>query len=129
MGDNTKTIIQEDIIIDGNIFEKEDILINGKINGNLKAENIEIDSKAKIDGDINSKETILSGNLKGNIESDKVHISSTAVIEGSIKQKTLSIDEGAKLKIKTETLKWLKFPFTYFTIQKILKFNNSSNIF
>ena len=35
----------------------------------------------------------------------KINNSSTGDIEGTIKQKTLSIDEGAKLKIKTETSK------------------------
>jgi cytoskeletal protein CcmA (bactofilin family) len=47
----------------------------------------------------------LEGTVSGNIKSSKVHISGTGDIEGTIKQKTLSIDEGAKLKIKTETSK------------------------
>tara|TARA_B110000263_G_C15211470_1_gene465429 strand:- start:559 stop:876 length:318 start_codon:yes stop_codon:yes gene_type:complete len=105
MSDNTKTIIQEDVTIKGNIFEKEDLLINGKMEGNLKGENIEIENKAEIKGNIKSKDLTLSGKIKGEIESNKIHISSTANVEGNIKQKILSIDEGAKLKIKTETSK------------------------
>ena len=43
--------------------------------------------------------------LKGNINSDTIKIKKTADIEGVLNQKTLSIEEGANLKIKTETYK------------------------
>ena len=105
MADNTKSIIEEDVSIEGNVFEKESIQINGKIKGNIKAENIELESKGKITGNINSTSTSLAGKITGDIDSDKVNILNTADVEGIIKQKTLSIDEGAKLRIRTETSK------------------------
>ena len=40
---------------------------------------------------------------KGNIKSDKIRIKSTADVEGVLNQKNLSIEDGAKLKIKAET--------------------------
>ena len=40
-----------------------------------------------------------------NVNSDKIKIQKTAEIEGVLIQKTLAIEEGAKLKIKTETIK------------------------
>ena len=43
--------------------------------------------------------------VKGNINSDEIKIRKTANIEGVLNQKTLSIEEGATLKIKTETYK------------------------
>ena len=105
MADNQKTIVREDLKIKGNVFEKEDLQINGEIDGNVKAENLRLEDKGKIYGNINSSVSELEGTVKGDIESSKVHISSTGDIEGTIKQKILSIDEGAKLKIKTETSK------------------------
>jgi len=47
----------------------------------------------------------LGGKLKGNVNSDQITIKKTANIEGVLNQKTLSIQEGAQLKIKTETYK------------------------
>ena len=41
----------------------------------------------------------------GNINSDTIKIKKSADIEGVLNQKTLSIEEGAQLKIKTETYK------------------------
>ena len=105
MTDNQKTIVRGDLKIKGNIFEKEDLQINGEIDGNVKAENLRLEDKGKINGNINSSVSELEGTVKGDIESSKVHISGTGDIEGTIKQKILSIDEGAKLKIKTETSK------------------------
>ncbi len=105
MADNSKTILQKDINIEGNIYEKETIEINSKIKGNIKAENVEIEEQGLINGNINSTSSVLSGTINGDINSEKVHISSTATVEGNIKQKTLSIDEGAKLKINTQTSK------------------------
>ena len=43
--------------------------------------------------------------LKGNVNSEKTSIKKTANIEGVLNQKSLSIQEGAQLKIKTETYK------------------------
>ena len=50
MAQNSKTIIQEDVNIKGNVFEKEDIDVNGEIAGDIKAENLTVLAKAKITG-------------------------------------------------------------------------------
>ena len=105
MADNSKTILREDLKIKGNVFEKENIQINAEIDGNVKAENLKLEEKGKINGNIYSSVSELEGTVSGDIKSSKVHISGTGDIEGTIKQKTLSIDEGAKLKVKTETSK------------------------
>mgnify|MGYP006229901219 FL=1 len=102
---NSKTILKENIKIKGNIFEKEDLQINGDLEGDVKAENLKLEEKGKIVGNINSSVSVLDGTVIGDIKSTKVYITSTGTIDGTIKQKTLSIDEGAKLKIRTETSK------------------------
>ena len=43
--------------------------------------------------------------MKGNVNSEKIKIKKTANIEGVLNQKSLMIEEGAVLKIKTETYK------------------------
>ena len=57
------------------------------------------------EGNINSKSAELGGKLMGNVSSDQIKILKTAEIEGELNQKILSIEEGAILKIKTETYK------------------------
>ena len=94
-----------DVSIEGDIVEKDRIIIDAKINGDIKANEIDTHTNSNIKGNIKSKSTSLGGRLKGNINSDKINIKKTADIEGVLSQKTLSIEDGAILKIKTETIK------------------------
>ena len=105
MSDEKTSILLSDVSIEGEIVEKDKILIDAKITGNIKAEEIITHSKSNIVGNIKSKITSLGGKLKGNVISDQISIKKTANIEGALNQKTLSIQEGAQLKIKSETFK------------------------
>ena len=105
MGQEKTSILLSDVSIDGDLVEKDKIIIDAKINGDVKAEEIITHSKSNIKGNISAKDTSLGGKIKGNVNSDKIKIKKTAEVEGVLNQKTLSIEEGANLKIKTETYK------------------------
>ena len=105
MSEEKTSILLSDVSIDGEVIEKDKIIIDAKINGDIKAEDIVTHSKSNISGNIKSKFASLGGKLKGNVNSDRINIKKTANIEGVLNQKTLSIQEGAQLKIKTETYK------------------------
>ena len=105
MTENKTSILLSDISIEGNVVEKDKIILDAKVSGNIKAEEIITHSKSNINGNIKSKEASLGGKLKGNVSSDRINIKKTADIEGVLNQKTLSIQEGAQLKIKAETYK------------------------
>ena len=104
--DQEKTsILLSDVSVEGEIVEKDKIIIDAKINGDIKASEIETHSNSNIKGNIKSKTASLGGKLKGNVNSDRINNKKTADIDGVLNQKTLSIEEGANLKIKTETYK------------------------
>ena len=105
MAENKISTLLSDVSIEGDIVEKDKIVIDAKISGDIKAENVETHLNSNIKGNISSKEASLGGKIKGNINSDKINIKKTAEVDGVLNQKTLSIEEGAKLKIKTETYK------------------------
>ena len=105
MSDEKVSLLLSDVSIDGEIVEKDKIIIDGKINGDIKAGEVETYSNSNIEGNIKSKNASLGGKLKGNVVSDKITIKKTANIEGVLNQKTISIEEGANLKIKAETYK------------------------
>tara|TARA_Y100000590_G_scaffold439035_1_gene562536 strand:+ start:901 stop:1239 length:339 start_codon:yes stop_codon:yes gene_type:complete len=104
MGDKT-SILLSDVSIEGEIVEKDKIIVDAKIDGDIKADEIVTHQNSNINGNIKSKEASLGGKLNGNVSSDKINIKKTADINGVLNQKTLSIQEGATLKIKTETHK------------------------
>ena len=105
MAEEKTSILLSDVSIEGEVVEKDKIIVDAKITGHIKAEEVLTHSKSNIIGNIKSKYASLGGKLKGNVNSDKVAIKKTANIEGVLNQKTLSIQEGAQLKIKTETNK------------------------
>ena len=105
MVNKNKSVLVSNLKVTGNITEKEGIIIDGEVDGNINADVVETFDNSKIKGNITSRNTFIGGKLKGDINSDKVHIRKTADVEGSIKQKTLSIEEGSVLKIKTEVKK------------------------
>ena len=105
MAEDKISILLADVSIEGDLVEKDRIILDAKIRGNVKAGDLETHSNSSINGNITSKTATLGGKLVGNVNSDKINIKKTANIEGELNQKTLSIEEGAVLKVKTETYK------------------------
>ena len=105
MAEIKTSILLSDVSIEGDLVEKDKIILDAKVSGDIKADEIITHSKSNVIGNIKSKVASLGGKLKGNINSDQITIKKTADIDGVLNQKTLSVQEGARLKIKTETYK------------------------
>ena len=103
MAQEKTSILLSDVSIEGDLIEKDKIIIDAKINGDIKADEVNTHSNSNIKWNIKSKNASLGGKLKGNINADKISIKKTADIDGVLNQKSLSIEEGATLKIKTQT--------------------------
>ena len=97
------TTLLSDVTIKGDIIEKEKLVLDSKVEGDVTADRLHTHSGANIEGNISSSNVILGGTSKGNVNADVIKIRSTAQVEGGLNQKNLSIEEGAKLKIKAET--------------------------
>jgi len=97
------SVLLSDVSIKGDIIEKEKLILDAKIDGDITADKLHTHSGSKINGNISSSDVVLGGSSKGNVNSDVIQIRSTAEVDGVLNQKNLSIEEGAKLKIKAET--------------------------
>ena len=100
-----ESILLSDMSITGDVVEKEKLSVDSKISGNIKADVISTFENSNITGDIEATDVKIGGKLLGNIKSDKTKILSTANVEGNLDQGSLSIQDGASLKIKTQTKK------------------------
>tara|TARA_B110000014_G_C19745511_1_gene388705 strand:- start:134 stop:451 length:318 start_codon:yes stop_codon:yes gene_type:complete len=105
MSDEKISTLLSDVSIEGDLVEKDKLILDAKVNGDIKSEDIVTHPNSNVKGNINSKNASLGGKVKGNIDSDKIKIKNTADIDGVLNQKILSIEEGAILKIKTQTNK------------------------
>ena len=75
-GDKT-SILLSDVSIEGDLVEKDKIILDAKVSGDIKAEDIETFHNSNIKGNINSKNASLGGKMKGNVSSDKIKIKKT----------------------------------------------------
>jgi len=103
MSEKKKSVLLSDVSIEGDIVEKDEIIIDAKINGDIKSTDVTTYSNSNIKGNIKSTNASLGGKLKGNVNADQINIRKTADIDGVLNQKTLSVEEGASLKIKAQT--------------------------
>ena len=105
MAEEKTSILLSDVSIEGELVEKDKIIIDAKINGDITAGEVVTHPYSNIKGNIKSKQASLGGKVKGNVNAEQINIKKTADIHGVLNQKTLSIEEGATLKIKTQTYK------------------------
>jgi cytoskeletal protein CcmA (bactofilin family) len=96
-----KTVIGENISIEGNIRGDENLVIEGSMKGNIEIEkhNFMVGSKGRVEGEINAQSVRVSGQMIGNIRTKgKVEITKEADFMGDIKAKSISVEDGAYFK-------------------------------
>ncbi len=100
-----KTIIGEQITIDGAIRGKEDLLIEGSVKGRIEVatHHLTVGAKGQVEAEIQAANVTISGRLMGNINTTgKVEITKEADFNGEIKAKSISVEDGAYLKAVIE---------------------------
>jgi cytoskeletal protein CcmA (bactofilin family) len=96
-----KTVIGENISVEGNIRGDEHLVIEGSMKGNIEMEkhNFTVGSKGRVEGEIHAQSVRVSGQLIGNIKTkSKVEITKEADFMGDIRAKSISVEDGAYFK-------------------------------
>ncbi len=102
---SAKTLIGENIYINGDIRGEGDLIIEGSVKGSVMLEkyHLTVGLKGQVDAEINAGNVTVSGRLTGNITAlDKVAITKDADFNGVIKAKRISVEDGAYLKATIE---------------------------
>ena len=94
---NMSSIIGSDLSINGDISIKGNLLIYGKVDGNIICDGILTMSKnSLVKGDIKTLSADISGTVEGNLEAkEKVSLSSTSILSGNLLASILVIEDGA----------------------------------
>ncbi len=93
------SFIGETMVIEADITSDEDIIIEGKVKGNINVSKIlTIGKSGKVKADINAAVVRILGEAKGNIiASHKVEILAQGRYTGNIQSQKLVVEEGAIL--------------------------------
>lgn len=99
------TIIGKSVTIRGDLSGKEDLYMDGDIEGTITlAESaLTVGENARVTADIHARDIIVLGKVSGNLNaSGRVELRQTAAVLGDISAARLSIEDNAALKGRVE---------------------------
>jgi cytoskeletal protein CcmA (bactofilin family) len=101
---NPTNVLSSGIEIIGSIRFSNDMIIDGKIEGEITSEKgrVTIGENALIKGDVTAGEVKVYGKVEGKITSQRCELKDKSRINGDIKSKVFSMEEGASLSGRTE---------------------------
>jgi cytoskeletal protein CcmA (bactofilin family) len=99
-----KDILSSDVEIEGSIKFQKELLIDGKVKGEIISDGIlTIGENANINGEIKTKSITVYGKVLGNITvAERCELKSRCTLQGDLKAARLVIEEGATFIGKSE---------------------------
>jgi cytoskeletal protein CcmA (bactofilin family) len=88
-------------MIKGQIFSREDLTIDGEIDGSveLQEHRLTVGPNGKVQAGVKAREVVVLGTIQGNVEAtDKIDIRKDARLVGDIKTVRIVIEDGAFFK-------------------------------
>jgi cytoskeletal protein CcmA (bactofilin family) len=89
--------IGETMRIKGDIFSKDDLRVEGEVEGKLESQNrLTVGPKGKAEANIKAAEVVIAGAVKGNVEaSQRIVLRKGANLIGDVKTAGIVIEDGA----------------------------------
>ena len=88
--------IGSDMSIVGNIECKGPAQVFGRIEGEVRASDLQISDGAQVEGSVIAQNVTICGRVKGTIHAVRVKLQSGGAVEGDIFHRSLSIDENSQ---------------------------------
>ena len=93
----TPSLISADVRLTGSLTSQGEVQLDGRIDGDIKADTLLIGSQGQVDGSVQANEVTIHGRVSGSISANKVAIESSAQVHGDVYHNTLSIAAGAQM--------------------------------
>jgi|SRR5579872_3058162 len=93
-------IIGETMRIKGEIFSRDELTIDGEVEGKLESQSrLTVNSKGKADAVIKAVEVVIAGTVKGNVDAtQRIVLRKGANLVGDVKTAGIVIEDGAYFK-------------------------------
>jgi cytoskeletal protein CcmA (bactofilin family) len=92
----TASCIGSDMSIVGNIECNGPAQVFGRIQGEMRASDLQISDGAQVEGNVIAQNVTVCGRVKGTIRAVRVKLQNGGVVEGDIFHRSLSIDENSQ---------------------------------
>ena len=100
------TCIGETIRVKGQLIATEDILIAGRVEGEIQLQEnvLTVERTAEVDAEVLAKAVIIGGAIRGDVvANDSIALHNTASVSGRIAAPRVAITEGASFNGRVET--------------------------
>jgi len=94
-GKSAASVLAADLTITGNIKTTGDVVVEGIVDGDIRAHLLTVGETATIRGEIVADDIVINGRVIGRVRGLKVRLTSSAQVEGDIIHKTIAIESGA----------------------------------
>ena len=94
--------------IEGQIYSKEDLYVDGDVEGSIELQEhrLTIGPNGKVSSHVKAREVVILGNVQGNVDaSDKLEVRKDARVVGDIKTARIVIEDGAYFKGSIDIVK------------------------
>ncbi len=102
---NAPACVSQGITIKGEIFGKEDLFIDGTIQGKIHFSDgcVTIGPNGRVNADIEAREIVIRGDVTGSLKArERVQIWGTGKLSGDMQTRGIVIEDGATLRGKVE---------------------------
>ena len=89
------SVLSSDLTVTGNMRTTGDIMVEGTVDGDIRAHMLTVGEGATIRGEVIADDVVINGRIVGRVRGLKVRLSSSARVEGDIIHKTIAIESGA----------------------------------
>lgn len=94
----TRSVIEEDLTIEGNITSKEgEIEVKGRVMGDMAARSVDIHPGGRVEGAIEAETVRIQGGQSGRIKCGELSLDKDADVKADVAARTLISEKGAKL--------------------------------
>ena len=93
-----KSVIMADTVIEGDVIAKGPITVNGRVQGNLSAQSVEISQSGGIYGSLRAQSAEVHGAVQGNVSVlGLIRIGETGSVNGTVEYGSIAMDQGGTL--------------------------------
>jgi cytoskeletal protein CcmA (bactofilin family) len=98
-GPASQTVVGPKARFVGDLFGDEDILIQGRVEGNVRAQRrVTVAPSGEVEGDVAGRSVVVSGKVHGQIRAEeRAELAASATVQGNVHAPKVIIAEGAQL--------------------------------
>ena len=96
----TRSILQPGLTVTGRLTSKGDIVIGGRIDGEVTGRTVEVLEGASVLGRLEAHHAIIHGDVEGHVFARAVTIGTNATVKGELHYGTIKIARGARIELE-----------------------------